>query len=219
MESHAIRLCAVGGVLGLLSLILGIAAEYTRIKPSEIAVHFKVCEYPSSPALGLAFTAAVILILAQVLIAIASGCCGCCRTNTNGPAANRTLTVILSVLSWIAFAIALILFISGAIVNGSGGRQVSLNSYHCTYLKPGVFVGASVLALAAVSLAIGGVILQPMPTPTPGSAQMVVEIGQPQFPISQSQCPPVYPPTLSPQFPPQTNHPVFIAQQQGYNKL
>ncbi|KAJ9179743.1 hypothetical protein P3X46_008077 [Hevea brasiliensis] len=79
MERKALVLCSFVGFLGLLSAATGFAAEATRIKGSEVQFTSATqCAYPRSPALALGLTSAVALMLAQVIINVASGCI-CCK--------------------------------------------------------------------------------------------------------------------------------------------
>lgn len=57
------------------------------------------CTYPRSPALPLGLTAAVALMIAQVMINIASGCI-CCRRGPHTSNSNWTLALICFVVSW-----------------------------------------------------------------------------------------------------------------------
>lgn len=57
------------------------------------------CTYPRSPALPLGLTAAVALMIAQVMINIATGCI-CCRRGPHPSNSNWTLALICFVVSW-----------------------------------------------------------------------------------------------------------------------
>ncbi|KAH0702899.1 hypothetical protein KY285_017177 [Solanum tuberosum] len=56
------------------------------------------CVYPRSPALGLGLTASVALMVAQIIINVASGCV-CCRKGQHQSASNWTLALICFVVS------------------------------------------------------------------------------------------------------------------------
>lgn len=57
------------------------------------------CVYPRSPALGLGLTASVALMVAQIIINVASGCV-CCQKGQHQSASNWTLALICFVVSW-----------------------------------------------------------------------------------------------------------------------
>lgn len=57
------------------------------------------CIYPRSPAMGLGLTASVALMVAQIIVNVASGCV-CCRKGPHQSASNWTLALICFVVSW-----------------------------------------------------------------------------------------------------------------------
>ncbi|KAG7973901.1 hypothetical protein I3843_06G019200 [Carya illinoinensis] len=69
----------VVGFLGMVSFAAGFAAEFTRVKASQVRItRFSGCVYPSSPAMVLGLVAAVALLMAQIIINVSAGC-GCCK--------------------------------------------------------------------------------------------------------------------------------------------
>ncbi|KAI3681994.1 hypothetical protein L2E82_50304 [Cichorium intybus] len=156
MESKTITVCVIVGILGLAAAIAGFAAEATKVKKSQGRVvddgYERYCEYPSSPAMGFAIGATVALVLARAIITSASGgCCSCCQTIPNLPAFARVCVVI----SWITTSVAVILFIAGAKLSTQKSLEMEVNGvYYCYTIRPGVFVGAGVMGLVGVLLAI-----------------------------------------------------------------
>ncbi|EEE63830.1 hypothetical protein OsJ_18654 [Oryza sativa Japonica Group] len=67
MDKTTIIVSSVVGSLGVLSAILGFAAE---------AAKFTDC----ASSLGLAIAATIFLMMAQVTVAAVGGCCGCCKS-------------------------------------------------------------------------------------------------------------------------------------------
>ncbi|XP_058206367.1 uncharacterized protein LOC131319930 isoform X1 [Rhododendron vialii] len=227
MERKAkVIICSVVGFLGLLSAALGFAAEAKRIKASQIHITpYSTCIYPSSPALGLALSAAVALMIAQIIVSTATGCF-CCRRGSYQSNSNSRLGVICFVISWITFINAFRLFLSGAVLNGHHVNEYFDNTSYCFTVRPGVFAGAAVLSLATVVLGIvcylaldsakisnnswGGTAAAPN--------QGGIAMGHPQFPPPQyppgpppQYPPPQYPAGPPPQYPPQnTEAPIFV---------
>ncbi|KAL6503981.1 hypothetical protein OROGR_025904 [Orobanche gracilis] len=112
------------------------------------------CAYPGSPALGLGLTAAVALMIAQIIINVATGCI-CCRKGPHQSNSSWTLALICFVVSWFTFVVAFLLFLTGAALNDQRGEEnFYLGYYYCYVVKPGVFAGASVLSIASVVLGI-----------------------------------------------------------------
>ncbi|CBI26566.3 hypothetical protein AAG906_004593 [Vitis piasezkii] len=194
MERRSLVLCTFVGFLGLLSAALGFAAEAKRIKGSQVQFSSSTaCTYPRSPALPLGLTAAVALMIAQVMINIATGCI-CCRRGPHPSNSNWTLALICFVVSWFTFVIAFLLLLTGAALNDQHGEEsMYFGNYYCYVVKPGVFAGAAVLSLASVTLGILYYLTlssakernDPWPGPVaPNQAQVGggIAMGQPQFP-------------------------------------
>ncbi|XP_072962520.1 uncharacterized protein [Typha angustifolia] len=197
MDTQVIVLSVVADIVGLVSVILGFVAEKTKIKPSEIIVNdFVYCDYPTSSVLGMAISASLMLILAEVLIAIAGSCCGCCRTNAAGTG-KSVVGIVLSVFSWFAFTTSFILFLVGAVNRGVNWQHLKIGD-DCPLSShlPGIFAGAAVLAFVAVSLGTAAAFLL---AATPGSSSQYaqgVEMGRPQFQVPSNGTPPFNRPTI-----------------------
>ncbi|KAL3730911.1 hypothetical protein ACJRO7_027863 [Eucalyptus globulus] len=117
MDRKGVMICGVVGFLGLLSAAMGFAAEANRIKASEVlSAKPPQCDYPHSPAAALGLIAALTLIIAQVIINMATGCI-CCRRNPHPSTSSGTIAVICFILSWITFAIVLLLLLAAAALN------------------------------------------------------------------------------------------------------
>ncbi|KAK6232499.1 DESIGUAL/Modifying wall lignin-1/2 - like 6 [Theobroma cacao] len=225
MERKAIVLCNVVGFLGILSAVTGFAAEATRIQASQVKfISPTQCQYPRSPALGLGLTAAVALLIAQIIINSATGCI-CCKRTRQTWNSNWTKALVFYVVScclgegsyvenerllscqsaWrknfelegFTFVIAFLLLLTGSALNDQHGEEsVYFGNYYCYVVKPGVFAGGAVLALASVTLGIFYYLTVNMakdstgpwgnaPVPNQGGIAM----GQPQFPPQSSQDP------------------------------
>ncbi|KAH7854840.1 hypothetical protein Vadar_018273 [Vaccinium darrowii] len=199
VERKAKVICSVVGFLGLLSAALGFAAEAKKIKASQIRITTSSCTYPSSPALGLGFTAALALLVAQIIISTTTGCF-CCRRGPYQANSNRTLAVICFVVSWITFVNAFLMLLSGAALNAHREEDNTyLGTYACFYVKPGIFAGAAVLSLATVVLGIGYYLLLdsgkisnnswggPATAPNQGGIAMAhPQVPAPQYPPSNA---------------------------------
>ncbi|XP_044497930.1 uncharacterized protein LOC123220010 [Mangifera indica] len=155
MERKVLVVCCFVGFLGLLSAATGFGAEATRIKGSEVHVTgSSQCSYPRSPALGLGLTAVASLLIAQITISVATGCF-CCRQSPDLTQSNWKIALVCFVVSWITFVIAFLLLLTGAALNDQNGEEgLYFGSYYCYVVKPGVFAGGAVLALATVALGI-----------------------------------------------------------------
>ncbi|CAN1293006.1 Protein MODIFYING WALL LIGNIN-2 [Linum perenne] len=189
MERKAILLSSLVSLLGLLSATSGFAAEATRIKASQVQFTTTTqCAYPRSPALPLGLTSAVSLMLAQLIINVATGCI-CCRRTPNPSNSNWTIASICFVVSWFTFVVAFLLLLTGAALNDQHGEEsMYFGNYYCYVVKPGVFAGGAVLALVSVTLGIIYYLtLNSAKTTatTTGAAmnQSGIAMGHPQFPV------------------------------------
>ncbi|GAB4858199.1 hypothetical protein Ancab_009596 [Ancistrocladus abbreviatus] len=156
MERKVLVVCVTVGFLGLLSAALGFAAEAKRIKMSQVSDDSGICSYPRSPAFGLGFTAAIALLLAQIIINVSTGCF-CCRRHPRPSNTHWPLALICFIVSWFSFVLAFLLLLAGAALNdqhGTDSMYVNLGYYYCYVVKPGVFAGAAVLSLVSVVLGI-----------------------------------------------------------------
>ncbi|XP_012090942.1 uncharacterized protein LOC105649029 isoform X1 [Jatropha curcas] len=107
MERRALFLCSAVGFLGLLSAATGFAAEGTRIKGSEVQFTSATqCTYPRSPAMALGLTSAVALMIAQVIINVATGCI-CCKRSPQPSNSNWTIALVCFVVSCWRFGVPL----------------------------------------------------------------------------------------------------------------
>ncbi|XP_061357349.1 protein VASCULATURE COMPLEXITY AND CONNECTIVITY isoform X1 [Gastrolobium bilobum] len=197
MERKVMVVCCVVGFLGLLSAATSFGAEATRIKTSQVQFITPIqCMYPRSPALPLGLTAALALMLSQVVINVSTGCI-CCRKSHRIPDSNWRVALVCFVLSWFTFVIAFLLLLTGAALNDSRGEEsVYFGNYYCYVVKPGVFAGGAILSLASVAFGIVYYI-----TLTEGKNgsnpfgdssypnQGAIAMGQPQIPPQTSQNP------------------------------
>ncbi|XP_006655353.2 uncharacterized protein LOC102703219 [Oryza brachyantha] len=150
MDKTTIIVSSVVGSLGVLSAILGFAAEAAKLGDC-------------ASALGLAVTASIFLMMAQVTVAAAGGCCGCCKSRAMPSEAKRIVGVVCAAISWVAAVVAFALFVDGSI-----GAAVA-----CVGLV-GEFAGAAVLVLLSTGLGITSFVMlrtqSPRPQPGEGGA-------------------------------------------------
>ncbi|GKV27314.1 hypothetical protein SLEP1_g36500 [Rubroshorea leprosula] len=169
---------------------MAVASEVTFTSSTQ-------CSYPSSPAFGLGLTAAVALLIAQIIINGSTGCI-CCKRSPEPWNSNWTRALICFVTSWFTFVIAFLLLLTGAALNDEHGEQtVYFGNYYCYVVKPGVFSCGALLSLVSVTLGILYYLtinLRKTSNGTWGSAvpnQGGIAMGQPQFP-PQSTAGPVF---------------------------
>ncbi|EPS63656.1 hypothetical protein M569_11129 [Genlisea aurea] len=195
-KSKTLAVCSVVGFLGLLSAATGFAAEAKRIRYNQITFPSpSECVYPRTPALGLALTASVSLLMAQIIINVATGCI-CCRKGPHQSHSSWTIAIICFIVSWFTFVIAFLLLLTGAALNDPHGNENAyFSTSFCYVIRPGVFAGAAALSLSSVVLGIlYYLVLSGAAGRNPSTGPGVVAMGEAQFP----------PP------PPPQNDPVFV---------
>lgn len=143
MDKTTIIVFAVVGSLGLLSAILGFAAEGAkRTKRCELDLYdLYYSSNSSSAAVGLGVCGAILLVITQVTVAAIGGCCGCCKSRAIPSETKRIVGVVCAVFSWITAVIAFVLFLDGAIVESN-----------CVLVRGGFFASAGVLTLITTAL-------------------------------------------------------------------
>ncbi|KAK8657014.1 hypothetical protein V6N13_098948 [Hibiscus sabdariffa] len=173
-------------VLGMTSVATGFAAEFTRLTASQVNEDvYEQCSYPFSPAPLLSITSAVTLLIAKIIINLATGCF-CCRART--AQSNRSKAFCFYIVSWITFIIAMVLLLIGAKLSERHDEAVVRNGYYyCYVMKSGVFAGGAVLA--ALCCIFGIIYYHTIKsegedagnTPFPNEGGMAM--AQPQFPV------------------------------------
>uniref|UniRef100_A0A1D1Z8Y9 Squalene monooxygenase 2 n=1 Tax=Anthurium amnicola TaxID=1678845 RepID=A0A1D1Z8Y9_9ARAE len=189
METKVVVVCTVVGFLGVSSAALGFAAEAKRIKNSDVQTTPGKCIYPKSPSLGLGLAAALALMMAQAIINAVAGCI-CCKKHPNSSGTNWTIGLISFIISWITFIIAFLLLLGGAALNDLHGEERMNFRGYCYVVRPGVFSGGALLALASVSLGIIYYVIRSSSKPLEswGAQQsQEVALGHPQIPQQSSQ--------------------------------
>ncbi|KAJ3699555.1 hypothetical protein LUZ61_003260 [Rhynchospora tenuis] len=145
----------VGG-LGLISVILAVVAELTSpIKASNVQSD-GICEY-RGPAADVALISALLLLVAQIIVSSFSGCCGCCCRDPSKPGATgikQMCAIILAVVSWLTFAISVLVLISCVIYG------LPDNHGQCRLVPVGGFAIGGIFAFITVSLAIPSYIVE-----------------------------------------------------------
>lgn len=153
MQTTRLGFCLFLGLLGLIAVSTGIAAEFKHTKAYEVRYEHGECTLPSSPALALGTTAAIALLLAQLSANAMGGCVCCCTRNVNKvPSRNISIATLCLFLSWITFGFSFFLMAAGSSMNQ---RQPYKNQWidnECYVVKPGVFAAAAALSLLTVML-------------------------------------------------------------------
>ncbi|XBJ20079.1 hypothetical protein VPH35_010956 [Triticum aestivum] len=167
MTKGMVGACAVVGVLGLITVVLGIAGAASAA-PSLVTKDGRLsCEYRGSPAVGCGVVAMALALTTQIVTTAATGCCGCCRTWGIAGEAKRIVAVVLLIVSWIISIIVVILFMVGVIVSTPSDLPTN-DDGECVPPGTGVFVVATIMFLVSMVCQITSYILL-QATTAPGS--------------------------------------------------
>ncbi|KAK9067996.1 hypothetical protein SSX86_012107 [Deinandra increscens subsp. villosa] len=159
MEIKTVLVSVFVAALGIAVAVAGFRAEATKVKKNEPTLVWvglePECEYPSSPAMGLAIAATVVLVIARAIItSTTGGCCSCCvRSIPNGPKKNCGRVCI--VISWITSSIAVILFLVGAKLSSQNSAATMIDGeYVCYTVRSGLFSAAGIIGLVSMLLGL-----------------------------------------------------------------
>ncbi|XP_075650794.1 protein VASCULATURE COMPLEXITY AND CONNECTIVITY-like [Castanea sativa] len=178
MELRVVVICAVIGVLGLSSVIMGFVAERTRIKVSQVTFDGFNCVRPHSPATALGLVALPAIILAQIIVSVATGCICCCKRGSHPNSCNWIIAQVCFVFSWITVVIAAVVLLLASSYNSSTSNYDS--NGRCYVTKPGVFAGGAILCLVSVVLGLASYILS-LQKNSNNRFQGDMAMAQPQF--------------------------------------
>ncbi|KAJ7537162.1 hypothetical protein O6H91_12G100900 [Diphasiastrum complanatum] len=156
MQGSALLICGSIALLGIISAALGFVAEATHIQADQVKNINGQCIYPKSPALVLGVIAAFAILLAQVLSNLTGGCI-CRNRGLNGTYmsnSSRSVGILCLVMSWITFFNAFVLLLAGASLQIQDQITHFWSNRDCLVVKPGVFAGGAILALATAILGI-----------------------------------------------------------------
>ncbi|KAL3683971.1 hypothetical protein R1sor_001993 [Riccia sorocarpa] len=209
-------ICGIVLTLGVISAVLGFVAESKRIKSTDIHIVDGECKYPASSALILGVVAALVLLLAQIIISVVGGCI-CCTPSPPGPhhassASNRSIAVICLVACWITFLNAFALLMAGASLNNQRQEYMWFGG-QCNVVKPLVFAGGALLALATVVLGLIFYLASSAAKAAANAARLQpgIALGQPAYGLPYTA---YGPPPISQSYPyshfPQYGHPASM---------
>ncbi|KAJ8774222.1 hypothetical protein K2173_009653 [Erythroxylum novogranatense] len=145
--------------LSLAFFVLCIIAEAKKAKKEDVRLDGKLCYVPESDAFHFGIAALVCLIAAQIVGNLLT--CGkfLPGDSRNGCKAKRTtMAIALLVLSWISFALALILLSSATSMSKRQSYGREWLDHKCYLVRNGVYSGSGILGLAATATTLGSTI-------------------------------------------------------------
>lgn len=153
---------AVCGVVVLLcatAFSCSLAAEFRKVKDKDMKLDGSLCSLPKSPAFELGVAAIAFLTVAQ-LVGTTTAATTMRASNTSKPGKpavtrGRAASVALLVLSWVCFALAVVLLATAASMNSGQRYGRGWMDGDCYVARPGVFGGAAALVVVTALLILG----------------------------------------------------------------
>ncbi|KAF7090505.1 hypothetical protein CFC21_093251 [Triticum aestivum] len=152
---------AVCGIVVLLcatAFSCSLAAEFRRVKDGDMKLDGSLCSLPRSSAFELGVAAIAFLSVAQLVGTTAAATTMCASSSKPGkPVATggRVAPVALLALSWVCFALAVILLATAASMNSGQRYGRGWMDGDCYVARNGVFGGAAALVVVTALLILG----------------------------------------------------------------
>lgn len=169
--SSRAAICGIVLLLSATAFSCSLAAEFRKVKDKDMKLDGSLCSLPKSSAFELGVAAIAFLTVAQLVgtTAAATTMCAASSSKINKSAATRgrIASVALLVLSWVCFALAVILLATAASMNNGQRYGRGWMDGDCYVAKTGVFGGAAALVVVTALLVVGlTVATKPTTAPT-----------------------------------------------------
>ncbi|XP_072983623.1 protein MODIFYING WALL LIGNIN-1-like [Typha latifolia] len=145
-------------LLTMVAFSCSLAAEFKKLKAKDMKLDGSLCSLPKSSAFGLGMAAIICLSLAQV-VGTSAAALGSLRSanksNNNNNNTTRIVSIVLLVLSWVTFALAVILLATASSMNIGQYYGKGWMDGECYIVRNGVFAGAAALVIVTVVFIFG----------------------------------------------------------------
>ncbi|CAL5019060.1 unnamed protein product [Urochloa decumbens] len=150
---------AVCGIVALLSATAfscSVAAEFRKVKEKDMKLDGSLCSLPRSSAFELGVSAIAFLFVAQLVGTTAAVTTYAGKPKKTAAAARgRVAFVALLVLSWLSFAVAVVLLATAASMNHGQRYGRGWMDGDCYVARNGVFGGAALLVAVTALITLG----------------------------------------------------------------
>ncbi|XP_072960292.1 protein MODIFYING WALL LIGNIN-1-like [Typha angustifolia] len=139
-------------LLTMVAFSCSLAAEFKKLKAKDMKLDGSLCSLPRSSAFGLGMAAIICLSLAQVVgtSAAALGSLRSTNKSNNNDNTTRVVSIVLLVLSWVTFALAITLLATASSMNIGQYYGKGWMDGECYIVHNGVFAGAAALVIVTV---------------------------------------------------------------------
>ncbi|KAK3155019.1 hypothetical protein QOZ80_2BG0197810 [Eleusine coracana subsp. coracana] len=166
-------ICAIVALLSAAAFACSLAAEFRKVKGKDMKVDGSLCSMPRSSAFELGVAAIAFLFVAQLVgTSAAVTAAGAANKPKKSAAAarRRVAFVALLVLSWVSFAVAVILLATAASMNRGQRYGRGWMDGDCYVARTGVFGGAAALVVVTALITLGLTFATEPPSATTPSA-------------------------------------------------
>lgn len=151
-------ICGIVVLLSATAFSCSLAAEFRKVKDKDMKLDGSLCSLPKSSAFELGVAAIAFLTVAQLVGTTAAATTMCASNSKPGKSAvtrGRVASLALLVLSWVCFALAVILLATAASMNNGQRYGRGWMDGDCYVAKNGVFGGAAALVVVTALLILG----------------------------------------------------------------
>ncbi|XP_062222284.1 protein MODIFYING WALL LIGNIN-1-like [Phragmites australis] len=149
-------ICGIVVLLSATAFSCSLAAEFHKVKDKDMKLDGSLCSLPKSSAFELGVAAIASLFVAQLVGTTAAATTMCAaKPKKNSTSKGRVASVALLILSWVSFAVAVILLAAAASMNHGQRYGRGWMDGDCYVAKNGVFGGAAALVVLTALLILG----------------------------------------------------------------
>uniref|UniRef100_A0A0E0K436 Uncharacterized protein n=1 Tax=Oryza punctata TaxID=4537 RepID=A0A0E0K436_ORYPU len=152
-------LCGIVVLLCATAFSCSLAAEFRKVKEKDMKLDGSLCSLPKSSAFELGVAAIAFLSVAQLVGTTAAATTMCAASkrskSSSSTARRRAASVAILVLSWVSFALAVVLLATAASMNNGQRYGRGWMDGDCYVARNGVFGGAAALVVVTAFLILG----------------------------------------------------------------
>ncbi|KAG8072014.1 hypothetical protein GUJ93_ZPchr0006g45630 [Zizania palustris] len=150
-------ICGIVVLLSATAFSCSLAAEFRKVKDKDMKLDGSLCSLPKSSAFELGVAAIAFLSAAQLVgtTAAATTMCAASKHSKSSTTRRRVGSVALLVLSWVTFALAVVLLATAASMNHGQRYGRGWMDGDCYVARNGVFAGAAALVVVTALLIVG----------------------------------------------------------------
>ncbi|RLN10023.1 hypothetical protein C2845_PM11G28910 [Panicum miliaceum] len=149
-------ICGLVALLSATAFACSVAAEFRKVKEKDVKLDGSLCSLPRSSAFELGVAAIAFLFVAQLVgTSAAVTTAYAAKPRKSAAARGRVAFVALLALSWLSFAVAVILLATAASMNHGQRYGRGWMDGDCYVARNGVFGGAAALVVVTALTTLG----------------------------------------------------------------